>query len=81
MVSMLMTTVNVLVTSPLERESLDRIASLSNEIKVECVSHLIVAEKKGDLSAKEQLDFLLSKAEVIWRISCSAVWCDNLSPF
>jgi len=61
-----MKTVNVLVTSPLEGEPLDRIAGLGNEIKVEGVSPLIVAEKKGDLSAKERLDFLLAKAEVVY---------------
>ena len=64
--------VNVLVASPIDKACLDQIVATSDRINVRDVHHLLVAEYKGDLVAKEQLDAALAEAEVIytvpWRI-------------
>jgi D-2-hydroxyacid dehydrogenase (NADP+) len=61
-----MQAVNVVVTTPIDEALLKRMAAVSDKIKVESVSAMIVGERKGDTSAKEQLDSRLAQAEVLY---------------
>jgi phosphoglycerate dehydrogenase-like enzyme len=69
-----MKTLNVLVITPsfdkglphLDEELLNRIKSVSGQIKVTDASQLLFAEMQGDNSKKEELDALLSEAEVLF---------------
>ncbi len=63
--------VSVLVISlrehlPISEECLGRITAVSPRIKLQDVSDLVAAERRGDFSSKEQLDALLAEAEVIY---------------
>ena len=61
-----MESVNILVTAPIEEECLERIAATSPRVKLWEISDLMRAERAGDTSATEQLDALLSEAEIIY---------------
>ena len=58
--------VNVLVTSAIGEECLQRIASVGPEIRLTEVSGLFRAERSGDLAARQKLDELLAEAEVVY---------------
>ena len=58
--------IKVVVTTPLDEQILQKIEALSDRIHVDQVSPWVLAERKGDLSNKEQLDRLLGQAEVIY---------------
>ena len=58
--------VNLLVTASLNEASLQQITNISSKIKLTNVSELVHAERKGNASTKEQLDALLSEAEIIY---------------
>lgn len=58
--------VNILVSSPLDDDCLNRISAVSHDVKVYDVSEYVNAERNGDLSHKEQLDALLAEAEVVF---------------
>ena len=47
-------------------ECLRRIDAVSPRIKMRDISDLVIAEQRGDLAAKEQLDALLAEAEVVY---------------
>lgn len=63
---MLVESVNVLVTAPLGDEFVREIVAVSSRIKLCDISDLVAAEHKGDFSRREELDALLSSAEVIY---------------
>ena len=58
--------VNVVLTTPLEEANLQRIRSVSNQVQVDLLSSLILAERKGDLSNQGKLDSLFGEAEVVY---------------
>ncbi|MEW6333612.1 MAG: D-2-hydroxyacid dehydrogenase [Thermodesulfobacteriota bacterium] len=58
--------IKVLVATPLEEQILQKIRSVNDRLSVERASGLIVAERKGDLSGKAELDRLLAEAEVLY---------------
>ena len=61
-----MESVNVLVTSGIGDEYLQKIASVSPRIKLTDISDLFRAERRGDSAAKKKLDDLLAEAEVLY---------------
>ncbi|MFC1892388.1 hypothetical protein ACFLZT_08360 [Thermodesulfobacteriota bacterium] len=61
-----MSTLNILVTSPIEEEYLQQIAKVSPEIKIFEGSELAAAESNGETGSKEKLDAMLAQAEVIY---------------
>ena len=58
--------INVVITSPIDEPSVEKIKAVSNRIQVNPVAHWVVAEKKGDLSNQQELNLLLHQAEVIF---------------
>jgi D-2-hydroxyacid dehydrogenase (NADP+) len=58
--------IKVVVTTPLDERTLQKIKALSDRIHVDQVSPWVLAERKGDTSNKEKLDLLLGQAEVIY---------------
>lgn len=58
--------VNVLVTGPLDGKSLQQIATTSPRVKLKDASSLVHAEREGHPYSREQLDALLSEAEVVY---------------
>ena len=61
-------TVNLVVSTPIDEELLDRIASVSPRLKVENVWELSRADFRGDSSAKDKLDIILADAEIVYGI-------------
>jgi len=61
-----MEAVNVLVTSAIGDECLQRITSVGPRVKLTNVRDLFRAEQRGDLASKEKLDAMLAEAEVIF---------------
>lgn len=61
-----MSTLNVLITSPIEEEYLHQIAAVDPEIKIFEGTELAAAEARGDMAAKKKLDDMLAQAEVIY---------------
>ncbi|MFC2018831.1 hypothetical protein ACFLU4_02590 [Chloroflexota bacterium] len=59
--------VNLVVTYAIGEENLRQIADLSPRVKLHNAADLVLAERNGDFSAREHLDAVLAKAEVIWR--------------
>jgi len=57
---------NVVLTTPLEKASIEKIRSVSDRIQVDPVSSLILAERKGDLSNQKKLDDLFNQADVVY---------------
>jgi len=58
--------INVVLTTPIDEQNLQKIKAVSGRIHVDQVSPLVVAERKGDFSNKEKLDLLIQQAEVIY---------------
>jgi phosphoglycerate dehydrogenase-like enzyme len=61
-----MESVNVLVTTAVGDECLQRIANVSPRIKLTDASDLFRTERSGDLASKEKLSTLLAEAEVVF---------------
>jgi D-2-hydroxyacid dehydrogenase (NADP+) len=59
-------TITVVVASPIDGKLVKEIAAVSDRIRVEQASPLILAERKGDCSRKEQLTVLLKEAHVLY---------------
>jgi phosphoglycerate dehydrogenase-like enzyme len=58
--------IKVVVTTPLDERILQKIKEAGASIHVDQVSPWVLAERKGDLSNRENLDRLLGEAEVIY---------------
>ena len=58
--------VRVVLTTPLEESNLQKIRAVGARLKVDQLSPLILAERKGDLSKKGELDGLFREAEVVY---------------
>ncbi|MBP1716157.1 MAG: D-isomer specific 2-hydroxyacid dehydrogenase NAD-binding protein [Deltaproteobacteria bacterium] len=58
--------VRVVLTTPLEESNLQKIRAVGARLKVDQLSPLILAERKGDLSKKGELDGLFGEAEVVY---------------
>ena len=56
----------VVLTTPLDDQNVQKIKAVNKGISIEQVSGLIIAERKGNDSGKEQLDLLLREAEVLY---------------
>lgn len=63
-----METVNVIVSTPIDEELLDRITSVSPRVRVQNVWDLSRADFRGDSSAKDELDIALADAEIVYGI-------------
>ncbi len=59
-------TIRVVLTTPIDSQNVQRINAVSERIRLEQVSPLVLAEKKGDFANKEKLTLLLREAEVIY---------------
>jgi len=55
----------VVLTTPVEESNLQKIRAVSERFKVDQLSPLILAERKGDGSKKGELDALFAEAEVV----------------
>lgn len=62
----MMEVVRVVIISPIEAPSVEKIKALSDRVKVDYIADLIVAAYKGNKQAKEDLVPLLARAEVIY---------------
>ncbi len=58
--------IKVVVTTPLDEQTLQKIKAISERIRIDQVSPWILAERKGDFSHKEKLDLLLGQADVLF---------------
>jgi D-2-hydroxyacid dehydrogenase (NADP+) len=58
--------IKVVLTTPLDEQNVQKIRAIGKGISIEQVSGLIVAERKGDDSDKENLDLLLREAEILY---------------
>jgi D-2-hydroxyacid dehydrogenase (NADP+) len=58
--------IRVVLTTPVEEANLQKIQAVSERLKVDPLSPLILAERKGDLSRKAELDGGLGEAEVVY---------------
>ena len=58
--------VRVVLTTPIEESNMQKIRAVSDRIKVNQLSPLILAERKGDVSKKVELDALFGEAEVVY---------------
>jgi len=58
--------ITVVLTSPVDEESLRKIEAVDGRIRVEQVSSFIIAEKKGQPYDREQFDRALREAEVLY---------------
>ena len=58
--------VRVVLTTPIEESNLQKIRAVSERLKVDQLSPLILAERKGDGSKKGELDALFGEAEVVY---------------
>ena len=56
----------VVLTTPLDDQNVQKIKAVNKGISIEQVSGLIIAERKGNDSGKEQLDLHLREAEVLY---------------
>lgn len=61
-----MDSINLVITSELDEEYKQKINEISPEIKLTDASDLNLAEQDGDLMAKEELDTILSQAEIVY---------------
>jgi D-2-hydroxyacid dehydrogenase (NADP+) len=59
-------TIRVVVTTPLGEKLLSEIQAADGRIRIDQVSPWVLAERKGDLSHKDDLDLILSRAEVLY---------------
>ncbi len=58
--------VNIVVATPLSQAALNLIQGMSSRINLEQVSALILRERKGDGAASSELNFILTRAEVLY---------------
>jgi phosphoglycerate dehydrogenase-like enzyme len=58
--------INVVVTNPLDESLVRQIESVSSRIRIVNIFDLMLAEMKGDASAREKQDSLLADAEIIY---------------
>ncbi len=58
--------IKVVVTTPLDGRTLQKIQAISDRLRIDQVSPWVLAERKGDNSHKENLDCLLGEAEVLY---------------
>ena len=58
--------IRVVLTTPIEEANLKKIQSVSERVRADQLSPLILAERKGDLSRKAELDALFGEAEVVY---------------
>jgi D-2-hydroxyacid dehydrogenase (NADP+) len=58
--------IKIVLTTPIDERNVLRIKTVSSRIRVDQVSPLVVAEKKGDFTGKEKLTLLLQQAEIIY---------------
>ena len=58
--------IRVVLTTPVEESNLQKIRAVSERLKVDQLSPLILAERKGDVSKKAELDALFGEAEVVY---------------
>ena len=58
--------IKVVVTTPLDEQTLRNIQAVSDRLRIDQVSPWVLAERKGDMSHKERLDALLGEAEVLY---------------
>ena len=58
--------IKIVLTTPIDEQSVQLIKAVSHRIHVEQVSPLLVAEKKGDFVNREKLTLLLQEAEIIY---------------
>jgi phosphoglycerate dehydrogenase-like enzyme len=58
--------IRIALTTPVEEANLQRIRDVSKRLEVDQLSPLILAERKGDLSRKAELDGLFGEAEVVY---------------
>ncbi len=63
---MLQEIIQIVVTSPIDEPLVEKIKAVSPMIRVDPVSHWVVAEKKGDFSGRQALDLRLRQADVIF---------------
>jgi phosphoglycerate dehydrogenase-like enzyme len=56
----------LVITTPIDAESLRRIEAVSDRLRIDQVSPWVVAERKGDASQKEKLDRALDEAEILY---------------
>ena len=58
--------VRVVVTTAVAESNLQKIRAVSGRIKADQLSPLILGERKGDRSKKDELDALFGEAEVVY---------------
>ncbi len=58
--------IKVVVTTPLDEQTLKKITAVSDRLRIDQASPWVLAERKGDISHKENLDILLGEAEVLY---------------
>ena len=61
-----METVNILVSTAIDEENLNKIAAVNPRIKVRDIWDLSRADFKGDSAAKDELDTVLAGAEIVY---------------
>ncbi|MFH1775699.1 MAG: D-2-hydroxyacid dehydrogenase [Chloroflexota bacterium] len=61
-----MEAVNLVLTYAIGAETRRRIADLSPRVKLHDAADLVLAERNGDFSSREQLDAMLAEAEIIY---------------
>lgn len=59
-------TIPLIITTPIDATSLQKIAAVSDRLRIDQVSPWVVAERKGDPSQKEKLDLALGDAEILY---------------
>ena len=59
-------TIRVVVTTPLDEQILREIQAVDGRIRIDQVSPWVLAERKGDLSHKDDLDLILGRAEALY---------------
>ena len=58
--------IKVVVTTPLDEQTLRKIDAVEGRIRVDQVSPWLLAERKGDLSRQDDLDLVLGRAEILY---------------
>lgn len=61
-----MDTINILVSTPIGKEYLDQIATISSKIKAQDIWNLSRADSRGDSSAQDELNSALADAEILY---------------
>ena len=58
--------IRVVLTTPIEEANLKKIQAVSERVRADQLSPLILAERKGDFSRQAELDALFGEAEVVY---------------